>query len=130
MLIILAAILFHLGIPVIGILTFIRLMAKMKAENIENPPVGQMFFIFLSYIGLALAMLILTSLLWISILLLILGVFYLIFIAPLVTALIALHNVNYKVKSKYHKLIFILALAYTPTMIIYFLLASYLYSFD
>ena len=116
------AILIYLVILLAGIFGYIRIRVKMKDENIEMPPVIRLFFIFLSYGGMI--MLIVTSFLvhWSG--MASLGLFYLIFVAPVITGFIAFLNKNDKEKSKYHNLAFILAIAYIPLLAVYLIIIA------
>ena len=95
------AVLIYLIIPLAGVIVFLRILKKIKAENISDPPKIGLFPIFATYGGLLI--LVLTSLFWEWSGMASLGVFYLILIAPFIMAGIALNNYNKREESPYHQ---------------------------
>jgi len=97
-------------IPLSGLLFFLQLKKRMKRENVQNRPTIELFIIFATYGGVILV--VLTDLFWYWSGMASLGVFYLIFGAPIVMGVIAYRHRHIRTISKYHKWIYILALAY------------------
>ena len=100
----------HILIPISGVILFLYMRKEMKSENIENPPVMELFIIFATYGGLILVSL--TLLFWKWSGMASLGGFYLEFGAPVVMAFIAWRERQNLTKSKYHSLIYRLCLWY------------------
>ena len=106
--------------PLMGLLFFFVLKRRMKNERIINPPIKALFVIFITYGGLILLVLTAFFLRWSGAASL--GTFYLILGAPIVMSLIAYRNYNYRQISKYHQLIYKLAILYFPLTILTFLI--------
>lgn len=104
------AIFIHLLVPLTGVIAFILLWRRMRQEQVQNPPVFEMFMIFLNY-G-TLVVLLLTSLFWKWSGLASLGTFYLILGAPVTMVLIALRNRGKQTLSQYHRFVYRSSLAY------------------
>lgn len=116
---IIIALTIHLFLPLIGLIFFIRLRAKMKKEEIQNAPIIELFIIFATYGGLLLV--ILTTLLWKWSGMASLGSFYLILGAPIVMGIIAYRHRKTKKDSKYHKWTYLSGILYfiiTPLVIL------------
>ena len=111
---IISAVLIHLLIPLAGLLFYLRLIKRIKKEDIENPPIVDLFFIFSTYGGLLLVTL--TALFWKWSGMASLGTFYLILGAPVVMGFISYTNHKNKELSKYHMLTY-------KTGLLYFLIA-------
>jgi hypothetical protein len=107
---IISALLIHLLIPLAGLLFYLRLIKKIKKENIENPPTVDLFLIFSTYGGLLLVTL--TALFWKWSGMASLGTFYLILGAPIVMGIIGYRNHKNKDLSKYHMLTYKTGLLY------------------
>ena len=97
---IILALLIHILIPLVGLLSYFRLIKKIKIEKIKNPPTIDLFFIFSTYGGLLLVTL--TTLFWKWSGMASLGFFYLILIAPIIMGIIIYRNHKNKDISKYH----------------------------
>jgi fatty acid desaturase len=111
---IIVAVIIHLIIPTIGIFLFLKLIAKMKSDNIIHPPILEFFIIFATYGGLLLVML--TSIFWKWSGLASLGTFYLILGAPILLGFIAFQQFKKRKISKYHNWAF-------QTSILYYVIA-------
>ncbi len=107
---IITAIIIHLLIPIIGLLTYILLIRKIKKEIISNPPIIDFFLIFATYGVLLLVML--TTVFWEWSGIASLGTFYLIIGGPIVMGIIAYRNYRNKGLSKYHMLAYKAGLFY------------------
>jgi hypothetical protein len=107
---IIIALTIHILIPISGLIYFLYIREKMKSQNIQNPPVRELFMIFVTYGGLILVCL--TALFWKWSGMASLGTFYLIFGAPVVMAFITLRERKNITKSKYHAVIYRLCLWY------------------
>ncbi len=103
-------IIIHLLIPIVGLLTYILLIRKIKKEKISNPPNIDFFLIFATYGGLLLVML--TTVFWEWSGMASLGTFYLIIGGPIVMGIIAYRNYRNKGLSKYHILAYKAGLFY------------------
>ncbi len=99
---IILALTIYIALPLTGLIIYIRLCRQIRKEKIENAPLNELFIIFGTYGGLLL--------LFISCLvypnswsgMASLGIFYLIFIAPIVMGRIAYRHNKTKTNSKYH----------------------------
>jgi hypothetical protein len=107
---IIIALTIHLLLPLIGLFYFIRLIKRMKKEEIQNAPIIELFIIFASYGGLLLVTL--TALFWKWSGLTSLGTFYLILGAPIAMAIISYKHRKTKKTSKYHKWTYLLGILY------------------
>ena len=110
----------HFIIPFVGLLFFLRLKKRMKSENLPNRPTIELFIIFATYGGLVLVAL--TELFWYWSGMASLGIFYLIFGAPIVMGIIAYRHRHTKTISKYHKWTYLLALAYFIVLVVSFVM--------
>ena len=89
----------HILVPLLGILLYLMICRKMRIEKVQSPPVLELFFVFFTFGGVIIVLL--TQFFWYWSGMASLGVFYLIFIAPLVLFFVDRNN---KTKtSKYHK---------------------------
>jgi hypothetical protein len=111
---IIVAVIIHLIIPTVGIFLYLKLIAKMKSDNIIHPPILEFFIIFATYGGLLLVML--TSIFWKWSGLASLGIFYLILGAPILLGFIAYQQFQKRKISKYHNWAF-------QTSILYYVIA-------
>lgn len=100
----------HLILPVAGIVVYIRLLRKMRKEQIPNIPKGALFLLFFVYGGILME--ILTGLFWVQSGMSSLGLVFLIFIAPVICGIIAWQQRNNIGVSKYHRVIQRMALGY------------------
>jgi len=107
---IITAIIIHLLVPIVGLLSYILLIRKIKMEKINNPPNIDFFLIFATYGGLILVML--TTVFWKWSGMASLGTFYLIIGGPIVMGIIAYRNYRNKGLSKYHMLAYKAGLFY------------------
>ena len=101
----------HLFIPLIGIYYFIEMYRQMKRENIITPPTLALFFIYATYGQLL--VIALTASYWEWSGMASIGTFYLIFIAPIVMAIIAYRYQKRRSRSKYHKWTYFSSLFYS-----------------
>ena len=111
----------HFIIPLVGLLYFLRLKWQMKRENIQNKPTIELFIIFVTYGGLLLFLL--TGLFWYWSGMASLGLFYLIFGAPIAMGVISYKHRHTKSISKYHKWVYILGLSYYVILLALLLVA-------
>ena len=89
---------------------FFKLKKKMIKSDIPNPPIWEMFMMFFTYGGLL--TLLLTAFFWYWSGAASLGIFYLIFIAPIIMLIIA-YRLYYKMKTSiYHEWMFYLGIVY------------------
>jgi len=100
----------HLVVPLVGLLYFLQLRKQMKRENIQNPPTIALFVIFVAYGGLLLVLL--TGLFWYWSGMASLGLFFLIFVMPILMGIITYRHRHTKFVSKYHWRTYELGLAY------------------
>ena len=94
------AILIHLAVPLAGLQFFVWLRNKMRAAQIERPPVIPLFIIFATYGGWL--MVVLTALFWYWSGMASLGLLYLVFIAPIVMTILAVALYRQRWLSGYH----------------------------
>jgi hypothetical protein len=88
-------------IPLIGLIFYLRLIKRMKREEVNNPPSIDYFFIFVNYGGLL--MISLTSIFWVWSGLASIGIFYLMTIGAILMVIIVIRNSKSRQLSKYHK---------------------------
>jgi hypothetical protein len=118
---IIAAIVIHLIIPVLGVILFLKIQRRMENENIKEPPTLELLLIFSTYGGLLLV--ILTALFWVWSGMASLGCFYLTLGAPIAMSIIFWRLFEKRNLSVYHKWIFRLACLYLillPVVLILF----------
>ncbi len=113
----------HLILPLIGLIIYLRLLAKLKKENLAKLGID-FFILFITYGGLLMSLL--TALFWKYSGMAALGAFYLIILAPILMGIIAYNNHKVTSVSKYHKLAFQAALYYL-TIIPVMLVVSYFF---
>lgn len=97
---IIIALTIHLIIPLAGLLLYFLLVLKMRREKVANPPEIDFLILFATYGGMLLT--ILTSFFWIWSGMASLGLFYLIFAAPIILGIIAYRNFKKRKILKYH----------------------------
>jgi len=107
---IIIAVIIHIIIPLIGLLSYLRLMKQMKKENIKDAPKIELFVIFSTYGGLLLVTL--TTLFWKWSGIASLGTFYLILAAPILMGYIAYRHMKTRTDSRYHKMTYNFGLLY------------------
>ncbi len=100
----------HLIIPLLGLLSFLRLKKQMTKEKTQDPPTSALFILFATYGGLLLVTL--TTLFWQWSGMASLGTFYLILGAPIAMGFMAHRYRKIKASSKYHHWIYISSLSY------------------
>ena len=115
----------HIFVPLAGLLYFLWLINRMKKEEIQKPPIIDLFIVFANY-GV-LILIILTSLFWHWSAMASLGTFYLYLLAPIPMGIIAYRNWKRRKISKYHKWAYILGLAYLIFILAYVFYAKFLY---
>ena len=94
------AILIHLAVPLAGVQAFLWVRNNMRAAQIERPPVIPLFMIFATYGGWLIV--VLTLLFWYWSGMALLGLIYLIFIAPVVMTVLAVMLYRQRRISGYH----------------------------
>lgn len=104
------AVLIHLAVPAAGLQWFLWLREDMREEQIECPPVSELFIIFATYGGLL--MIALTKLFWYWSGMASLGLAYLLFIAPPVMLIMAWRLYPLRELSRYHKAALVACVSY------------------
>lgn len=97
-------------LPLVGLVCFLRLRKQMNKENTPNAPTTELFIIFVTYGGLMLVALMTLFWLWSG--MASLGVFYLVFIAPVIMGIIAYRHRKTRTVSKYHNWTYLSSLLY------------------
>lgn len=100
----------HVGVPAVGVGTYLGLLRRIRAAGIDPPPTRRLFALFFSYGGWLLILL--TGLLWFWSGIASLGMFYLVGAAPLVLVAVAVRTWPERSRSPYHRAIFWTAVAY------------------
>lgn len=100
----------HLILPIAGIIAYIRLLRKMRREQVSDIPRISLFMIFLIYGGVLIV--ILTELFWKWSGMSSLGLAFLVFVAPIICSIIAWQHRNHTGISNYHCMLYSMALAY------------------
>ena len=94
------AILVNLAVPFAGFQLFIWLRNRMLDEDVEQPPVVPLFILFATYGGWLL--IVLTMLFWYWSGMALLGLMYLVFVAPFVMPVLAVMMYRQRRLSRYH----------------------------
>jgi hypothetical protein len=97
-------ILIYLALPFSGLFLFALLVLKMYNEKISNKPIAELFVVFLSYGGLLVFLL--TVLFWHWSALALIGLLYLVFIAPILHIIIIIYLRKELKTSVFHKWIY------------------------
>lgn len=100
----------HLILPIAGIVAYIRLLRKMRREQVSDIPKISLFMLFFIY-GSVLTV-ILTGLFWKWSGMSSLGLAFLTFVAPIIFSIIAWQQRNHTGISSYHLILYRMALVY------------------
>ncbi len=103
-------ILIHIIVPIAGLQTFLWVRDRMQEEEIVRPPIIPLIIICATYVGLL--MFILTTFLWYASGLASLGMFYLIFAAPILMIIISCQLYSERKLSRYHRAVFVAGVSY------------------
>lgn len=106
----------HLLIPIIGITIYVMLVKKMKKEEIPNPPITQLFWVFGTY-GVFI-ILILTSLIWKWSGMASIGAFASLTIGPIIACISAYSVYKNRRLTRYHKLTYWLSIVYVGFVVL------------
>jgi hypothetical protein len=104
------AIAIHLLVPLLGVIVFVSLCRRMQRTHVPSPPFLSYFILFATFGGLL--MVCLTALFWQWSGLASLSVFYLVIVAPFLTAGIALGLWKRRSLSTFHRAAFVASMAY------------------
>jgi hypothetical protein len=104
----------NLLVPLLGVISLVWLCRKMRRMLVQSPPFFTYFILFLTYGGWL--MVVLTGLFWRWSGMASLGTFYLLLIAPLVTAAAAFSLRNRRTLSGFHRTAFIASIAHSGLM--------------
>ena len=104
------AILFHVAIPAAGLMLYRQLCERMERSQIENPPTIPLFILFCAYGGWIIVFL--TMFFWYWSGMAAIGLFGLLFVAPLVMIGLSYYLFPLRKLSKYHKFSFLLSVGY------------------
>jgi hypothetical protein len=96
----LIGVLINFAVSLAGLMTFIWLRGEMRDAQIQRPPTIPLFITFATYGGWL--VMILTVFFWYWSGMALLGLIYLIFVAPIVMAVIALRLYHDRLVSRYH----------------------------
>jgi hypothetical protein len=118
------AILVNVAVPLSGLLVFFRLLHSMRVAKIDRPPVIPLFLIFATYGGWL--MIGLTLLFWFWSGMALLGLIYLIFIAPIIMTILAVRLFLDRGVSRYHYGSFVASGVY-PCLLVAIIGARFLY---
>jgi hypothetical protein len=110
-----AAIGVNFVVPLLGVVVFILLCRRMQRTQVQSPPFFSYFILFVTFGGWL--MVFLTDLFWKWSGMASLGVFYLLFVAPLITAGAALNLRNRRALSGFHRSAYIASIAYSGLML-------------
>jgi hypothetical protein len=103
-------------VPLLGVIAFILLCRRMRRTHVQSPPFVQYFILFVAYGGWL--MLFLTALFWEWSGMASLGFFYLILIAPFLTAGAAYSLRRRYASSVFHRVAYISSLVYSGLMVV------------
>jgi hypothetical protein len=118
------AILINVAVPLAGLLVFWWLRNNMRVAEIDRPPVIPLFIIFATYGGWL--MIGLTLLFWYWSGIALLGLIYLVFIAPIIMTVLAVRLYLDRAVSRYHYGSFIASGLY-PCLLVAFIGGRFLY---
>jgi hypothetical protein len=104
------ALVIHIIIPLTGLMIFLKIRRNILFDKVISPPIREIFILFATYGGLL--MVTYTVLFWEWSGAASLGVFYLVFVAPIAMMIIANRQFKKRTISKYHKWSFNLSLLY------------------
>jgi hypothetical protein len=108
----------NIVVPLLGLIAFVLLCRKMRHANIESPPVFYFFILFATCGGWL--MVLLTALFWEWSGMASLGVFYLVLVAPFVTAGIAFSLRRRRALSVFHRAAYVASVVYSGLMVVTF----------
>jgi len=111
-----AAIGVNILVPLLGVILFVLLCRRIRRARIQPPPFGQYFILFVAYGGWL--MVLLTALFWEWSGIASLGFFYLVLIAPFLTAGAAFSLRRRYASSVFHRVAFIASLVYSGLMVV------------
>ena len=111
-------ILIYLALPFSGLFLFALLVLRMYNKRISNKPISELFVVFLSYGGLLVFML--TTLFWYWSVLALIGLLYLVFIAPILHVIICIYFRKEIKSSLFHKRIY-------QSLLFYFIIAPLIF---
>lgn len=100
----------HLLAPLAGLQLYRRLCRRMQAAKVEAPPAFAFFLLFVTYGGALL--LLLTRLFWHWSGAALVGLVYLLFLAPVILAVVAFLLSSKRAVSPYHRAAFVASLGY------------------
>lgn len=100
----------HLLIPFAGLIAYFLLLRRMGKQGVTDPPAFELFALFAIYGGLLVTLL--TQLFWYWSGMASLGVFFLVFIAPLVLLFTAYRTRTARQTSRYHRIVHTASWAY------------------
>jgi len=113
---IVAAISVNIFVPLFGVIAFVLLYRRMRRANIPSPPFAHYFILFVTYGGWL--MVFLTALFWEWSGMASLGFFYLVLIAPFVTAGVAFSLRSRYALSVFHRVAYVASLVYSGLMVV------------
>jgi hypothetical protein len=105
----------NLAVPLVGVTAFVAFCRRMRRSGIRSPPFLSYLILFSTFGGWL--MVSLTALFWQWSGMAFMGVFYLLLIAPLLTAGIAFNLRNVRAVSDYHRNAFVASVAYSCVML-------------
>jgi hypothetical protein len=111
---IIIAVFIHLLTPLVGLGCYIWLCRRMKKENVPSPPLLSYFILFFTFGGWLIVAL--TLLLWKYSGMFLVGSFYLVFIAPVVTAALAIGLRDQRALSIYHRRAYRICMVYSISL--------------
>jgi hypothetical protein len=103
-------------IPLLGVIVFVLLCRRMRRTHIQSPPFFYYFILFATYGGWL--MVFFTALFWEWSGMASLGVFYLVLIAPFVTAGVAFSLRGCYALSVFHRVAYIASMVYSGLMVV------------
>lgn len=104
----------HVFVPAGGVLAYFIVLHRMKKEHTPYPPFRSLLMVFANYGGVLLVLL--TGLFWKWSAMASLGTAYLVLVAPLIMGAVAYKQFPTRAVSKYHCLVYRLALIYAISL--------------
>jgi len=113
---VIAAIGVNILVPLLGVIVFVLLCRRMWRTHIQSPPFFPYFILFTAFGGWV--MVFLTALFWEWSGMASIGVFYLVLVAPIVTAGVAFSLRRFHALSVFHRVAYITSIVYSGLMLI------------
>jgi len=110
------ALFIHLFVPLAGVAGYCAIVRRMLREYVERPPWGELLCLFFTYGGWL--MMLLTVTFWRLSGAALVGLGYLVLVAPLIMGAIVLRLADRRMWSRYHEAAYTASLVYLPFVVV------------